>query len=124
MRAATVRRSLALIVAVLVVLNIGGAVALVDRAQHADEAPAVLVATTCPDVCRPATELVAGASCFLEWADYAPWWGWAPVCTDRAAVDAGGIPTRDDPNTGRTGPPWVDTAKLPPPANTPRKAQP
>ena len=46
MRAATVRRSLALIVAVLVVLNIGGAVALVDRAQHADEAPAVLVATT------------------------------------------------------------------------------
>lgn len=87
MSAATVRRVLALAVAALVALNIGAAVALVDRAQHADEAPAELVATTCPDVCRPAAELLPGSSCFLEWADYAPWWGWAPVCKDRAAVD-------------------------------------
>ena len=124
MSAATVRRVLALAVAALVVLNIGAAVALVDRAQHVDEAPAELVATTCPDVCRPAAELLPGSSCFLEWADYAPWWGWAPVCKDRAAVDAEGIPTRDDPNAGRTGPPWVALDKLPPPTTATRKAQP
>ncbi len=124
MSAAVVRRTLALIVAALVVLNIGGAVTLVDRARHADEAPAVLVATTCPDVCRPATELLPGASCFLEWAPYEPWHGWATVCKDRAATEAEGLPTRDDPNAGRTGPPWADLDKLPPPATNNGKAHP